>query len=75
MNGWPNLDRVRLTRRMSVLGVVTLVFAILYVVLALAGVGGSEGRVEWLWPVLFGALGLLELLGAWVMRRGAAQRS
>ena len=41
VNSWPNINRARLIRRMLVLGVVTLAFAILYVVLALAGVGGS----------------------------------
>ena len=73
MHSWPNIDRARLMRRMLALGVVTLAFAILYIVLALAGVGGSGGRVDWVWPVLVGGLGLLELLGAWVMRRDLAK--
>ena len=41
VSSWPNIDRARLIRRTLVLGVVTLAFAILYVVLALVGVGGS----------------------------------
>ena len=75
VNSWPNINRARLIRRMLVLGVVTLAFAILYVVLALAGVGGSGGGIGWLPVVFFGGLGLLELLGAWVLRRDLAKES
>ena len=75
MNSWPDINRPRLIRRMLVLGVVTLAFAILYIVLALADVGGSEGRLDWVWLVLVGGLGVLELLGAWVLRRDQAKEA
>ena len=75
MNGWPNIDRARLIRRTTVLGVVTLAFAILYVVLSLAGVGGSDGHFSRFPVVLFGGLGLLELVGAWVLRRAHAKEA
>ena len=75
MNSWPNINRPRLIRRMLVLGVVTLAFAILYIVLALAGALGTGGRLDWVWPVLVGSVGLLELLGAWVMRRDQAKEA
>jgi type VI protein secretion system component VasK len=73
VNSWPDINRPRLIRRMLVLGVVTLAFAILYIVLALADVGGSGGRLDWVWLVLVGGLGVLELLGAWVLRRDQAK--
>ena len=75
MNSWPHIDRVRLIRRMFVLGVITLAFAILYIVLALAGVGGSGGRLDWFPLVFFGGLGLLELFGAWALRRDQAKEA
>ena len=59
VNGWPNIDRARMIRRTFVLGVVTLAVAILYVALALAGAGGSDGRLDWL-PVVF-----LAASGSW----------
>ena len=73
VSGWPNIDRARLIRRTLVLGVVTLAFAILYVVLALVGVGGSEGHLDWFPLVFFGGLGTLELLGVWILRRDQAK--
>lgn len=73
MNGWPNINRPRLIRRTVVLGVVTLAIGILVFVLSFLGLGGSLGRLEWFALVMFGGLGLLELLGAWTMRRDQAR--
>ena len=73
MNGWPNINRARLIRRTLVLGFVTLAVGILIFVLSFLGLGGSPGHLEWFALLLFGGLGLLELLYAWTMRRDQAK--
>ena len=73
MNSWPNITRARVIRYSLVFGLVCLASVTLYVVLWLAGVGGSEDRFDRVWVVMFGGIGLLALLGVWAMRRDQAK--
>ncbi len=85
MSGWPNIDRVRLTSAAcSSLASSRWRSRSSTSSWRWRGAGGSAGRLDWFPVVFFGGLGLLELLGAWVLRRdqakeeaasGAAQRS
>lgn len=73
MNGWPSITRARVIRYNVVFGLVCLAFVSVYVVLSLAGVGGSPDDLDWVTVVVFGGLGVLALLGAWLMRREQAR--
>ena len=73
MNGWPNISRARVIRYNLVFGSLCVAFAILVIVLSLAGVGGSGDPFPWITVVLFGALGLLAFLGVWAARRDQAR--
>jgi lipopolysaccharide export LptBFGC system permease protein LptF len=67
MSDWPNIKRARAIRYNLVFGLTCLAFAALYVLLALAGVAGI-GVLDF-FPLAFGSLGILALIGVWALRR------
>jgi threonine/homoserine/homoserine lactone efflux protein len=70
---WPYVTRRAAIRRALIFAIACFACAGVYVVLALAGVGGSLGDVSWFIPVAFLGLGCLALIGAWSARRDQAR--
>jgi hypothetical protein len=72
MNGWPSISRARVIRYNLIFGLLCLAFVAVYVVLSLAGVGGSPDDLHWVTVAVFGGLGILALIGVWAMHRDQA---
>jgi hypothetical protein len=73
MSGWPNVKRSTAIRFNLVAAGGCFLSVILYAFLALTGAFGPEDHPSWLWPVMVGGLGVLQLLSVWAMRRDQAR--
>lgn len=58
MNAWPCITRARVIRYSLIFGSACLAFVILYVVVWLSGIAGSQDRFDWVWVAMIGAIGL-----------------